>query len=90
MTQHTVAEYMEMERELVRTGVTSIGTAMFCFRAAFFGRVGTIAFAIRDAFDRRGRFNIGHRFDRFGLKYHTRCARLGAAGAAETPHAGKA
>ena len=84
MTKHdfTVAEYWAMENELVRTGFTSIGTAVYCFRCAFYGRVGTISLAIRDMFDRRGRFNIGHKFDRLGLKYHARCAQIGAAGAA--------
>jgi hypothetical protein len=88
MARHefTIAEYMNMERELVRTGFSSIGTAIFCFKAAFFGRIGTISLAIRDAFDRRGRFNIGHRFDCFALKWHARCAQIGAAGAAETPN----
>jgi hypothetical protein len=45
-------------------------------RGAFFGRVGTISLAIRDAFDRRGKFNIGHRFDRLGVKYNARCAQI--------------
>ena len=72
----SVAEYMQWERTLVRIGCDSIKNAIFCFRAAYFGRVGTISIAIRDACDRRGRFNLGHRFDSVAARYHKKCARL--------------